>query len=113
MKLEQIVGYIDGSIICGNIEGKDIEKGFCSDLMSDVLTIDTDKVILITGMANMQTIRTSEMADIHTIIMARNKKATPEMIQLACDSDITLIETPFSAFRICGILYSRGLKPVY
>jgi hypothetical protein len=101
MKLEQIVGYIDGRVICGNIEGKDIEKGFCSDLMSDVLTIDTDKTLLITGMANMQTICTAEMADIHTIIMARNKKATSEMIGLACDSGITLIETPFSAFHIC------------
>jgi hypothetical protein len=88
-------------------------RGFCSDLMSDVLTLETDMMLLITGMANLQTIRTAEMADIHYVLLDRNKKATEEMVKLAVESGIVLLETGMSSFRCCGILYSAGLKPVY
>ncbi|HPR32895.1 MAG TPA: hypothetical protein PLK12_12395 [Prolixibacteraceae bacterium] len=104
---------LEARLVSGSIAGKRIDRGFCSDLMSDVLTIDTERIILITGMVNLQTIRTAEMADIQTILLVRNKKATPEMIRLAEESGITVIETPFSAFKTCGLLFTEGLKPVY
>jgi hypothetical protein len=50
---------------------------FASDLMSDVLTLKNDNLVLITGLATLQTIRTAEMADINCIIFVRNKKVSP------------------------------------
>lgn len=35
------------------------------------------------------------------------------MLKLAEESGIIIIQTPFSSFRSCGILYTSGLKPVY
>ena len=75
MTLKEIVNLLEAHIVAGNIEGEVVETGFCSDLMSDVLTLDTDKMLLITGTANVQTIRTAEMADIRSILLVRNKKA--------------------------------------
>ncbi len=86
---------------------------FASDLMSDVLTQSNDHVLLITGLANMQTIRTAEMSDINCVVFARNKKATPEMIELAKESDIVLIACRYSLFRTCGLLYQAGVKPIF
>lgn len=111
--LECIIELTQARLICGNPNGILIETGFSSDLMSDVLTIDTNKMLLITGMANLQTIRTAEMADIHCILFVRKKKATPEMIALACEVGMTILETDFSLFKTSGILYCNGLKPVY
>jgi predicted transcriptional regulator len=113
MKLSLIIELLNARVVSGNDEGEVVEKGFCSDLMSDVLTLDTDKMLLITGMANLQTIRTAEMADIHCVLLVRNKKASKEMIKLACESEIIILETVMSSFRCCGILYNAGLKPVY
>ena len=113
MTLKEIVNLLEAHIVAGNIEGEVIETGFCSDLMSDVLTLDTDKMLLITGTANVQTIRTAEMSDIRSILLVRNKKATNDMLKLAEESGIIIIQTPFSSFRSCGILYTSGLKPVY
>jgi len=113
MTLKEIVNLLEAHIVAGNIEGEVVETGFCSDLMSDVLTLDTDKMLLITGTANVQTIRTAEMADIRSILLVRNKKATKDMLKLAEESGIIIIQTPFSSFRSCGILYASGLKPVY
>lgn len=113
MKLEKIVELVQAKVICGEIEGKEIASGFSSDLMSDVLTLDTESMLLITGMANLQTIRTAEMAEVPCILLVRNKRATPEMIALAKEHGTVLLETSHSLFRTSGILYCAGLNPVY
>ncbi len=114
MKIAEIVKTLDGSVILGkeNLE-KDVEMGFASDLMSDVLTLQTSNILLITGLSNVQTIRTAEMADITCIVMVRNKKVTSEIIDLANENNIVIIECCYSMFKTCGLLFQAGLKPVY
>ncbi|KAF0234216.1 MAG: hypothetical protein FD181_3709 [Prolixibacteraceae bacterium] len=104
----------EASVIAGD-PGKqiNIEKAFSCDLMSDVLTLDDHNIMLITGLANVQLIRTVEMADIPVVLLARNKSATEEMIQLAEENDIVLLGTAFSVFRASGVLYENGIKPLY
>lgn len=114
MKISQLVELTKGTIVCGEDRLSDeVLQAFCSDLMSDVLTLDIDNILLISGLANLQLIRTAEMADIHHILLVRNKKATPEMIALARENKMVLIESGFSLFRAGGVLYNAGLKPVY
>lgn len=114
MKLNEIIEQVNAKVVVGNpADFSAIEKAFSSDLMSDVLTLDEDNILLITGTANVQLIRTAEMADINVVLLARNKQATPEMIQLAEENGLLLLQTPFSIFRASGILFSNGLKPVY
>lgn len=113
MELSKIAKLVEVRVVSGKIENVEIERGFSSDLMSDVLTLDTNKMLLITGMANLQAIRTADMADVDCILFVRNKKASPEMIELANELGIILLESPLSMFRISGILYCNGLSPVY
>ncbi len=114
MTVEQIARILDAGIICGEERSQhDIDIAFASDLMSDVLTLKEDNVLLITGLANMQTLRTAEMSDIHCIIFARNKKISEEMKELARENDIIVLECRYSVFRTCGILYEAGISPVF
>jgi predicted transcriptional regulator len=114
MELAHIVEIVNGRVICGEEKlRRTVTYGFSSDLMSDVLTINIEDLMLITGLTNPQTIRTAEMADIEFILFVRNKKITPEMIKLAKENDMVLIVTGYSLFRTSGLLYNAGLKPVY
>ncbi len=114
MKISNIQKITGARIVAGGgFTDRDVNKAFSSDLMSDVLTLDDDDILLITGLANVQLIRTVEMADIHVVLLARNKKASPEMIELAEENNIILMESPFSIFRASGLLYSNGIRPVY
>lgn len=114
VKISEIIDLTQARLIAGNIEKQiNIERAFSSDLMSDVLTLDNHQIILITGLANVQLIRTVEMADVPVVLLCRNKNATPEMISLAEENGIILLETPFSMFRVSGVLYENGLKPLY
>ncbi|MDP4208962.1 MAG: DRTGG domain-containing protein [Bacteroidota bacterium] len=114
MRIKDILTIIDGTVACGNNRMNDeVETGFASDLMSDVLTLQTNNLVLITGLANVQTIRTAEVADISHIILARNKKASPELLALASENNQVIIECPYSMFKTCGLLYNAGLKAIY
>jgi serine kinase of HPr protein (carbohydrate metabolism regulator) len=53
------------------------------------------------------------MADVPVVLLCRNKIATPEMISLAEENGIVLLETAFSMFRVSGVLYANGLNPLY
>jgi hypothetical protein len=53
------------------------------------------------------------MADIDCIVFARKKKASPDIIYLAKENNIAIIECSYSMFKTCGLLFSAGLKPVY
>lgn len=115
MKIIEIAELVDAHIVAGeNMTDKNMEQGFASDLMSDVLTLKTEaNLMLITGLANLQTIRTAEMGDITTILFVRGKKVTEEMIELAEENNMILMETKYSMYKVCGILYQSQLLPVY
>ena len=114
MKLSEIVRLTKARISAGSLtDDQNLGKAFSSDLMSDVLTLDEENILLISGLANVQLIRTAEMADISVVLIARNKKATPDMIELANENGLIIAETPFSIYKASGVLYSNGLKEVY
>ncbi len=114
MKLKEIVALVEGKVICGeqNLD-ESVEYAFSSDLMSDVLTLRITDFLLVTGLSNIQSIRTAEMSDLKYILIVRDKKVTQDMIELADDNDMTIITTEFSMFKTSGLLYNAGLKPVY
>jgi len=114
MKLKDIVILLNAEVVSGHTKlEREVEAVFASDLMSDVLTIDSEKLLLLTGLVNIQTIRTSEMSDIKNIVLVRNKKATPEMIALAEENRIVIMQCSYSMYKTSGILFQSGINPVY
>ncbi len=112
MKLQQLKELVNAYIIYENNEEHLIEHVFASDLMSDCLAMinDGDETLLITGLANLQSLRTAEMLDITTILFVRNKIPDEEMIRLAKELEISLYSTAYTMYETCGKLYSEGLR---
>ena len=61
----------------------------------------------------MQAIRTAEMSDIPCVIFVRNKKINQEIISLAKENEIVIIECKVSMFKASGILFNAGVKPIF
>ncbi|HOG20585.1 MAG: DRTGG domain-containing protein [Salinivirgaceae bacterium] len=114
MNHKEVAKVLNARIITGEGgEQTEYQYVFASDLMSDVLTIDTEHLILLTGLANLQAIRTAEMSDISCIVLVRGKKATEDMIQLAIENEQTIIECSYSMFKASALLYNAGLESLY
>ena len=113
MTLREIVKLLNATVCLGEERlDEEVEFAFASDLMSDVLTLK-DTPMLITGLCNVQTIRTCDMATLDIIIVVRNKKVTDDMLELAEDNDMVILSCPFSMFKACGLLFQAGMKPIY
>jgi hypothetical protein len=114
IKVIDIINKLNARVVCGKDRIEDeIDVAFASDLMSDVLTIDTENMILVTGLSNLQVIRTAEMSDVSYILLVRGKHVQDDMLRLAIDNDMLIIECDYSMFRACGELYKIGVQPVY
>ena len=113
MKLKEIVDTLGATVGLGADKlDMEVEHCFASDLMSDVLTLK-DTPVLVTGLCNVQTIRTCDMANLDVVIFVRGKRPTEDMVELADENGMVLICTQYSMFKTCGILYQAGMKPLY
>ncbi|MBP5516265.1 MAG: hypothetical protein J6X86_04860 [Bacteroidales bacterium] len=113
MTIREISKLLNATVCIGEERlDEEVETAFASDLMSDVLTLK-DTPMLITGLCNVQTIRTCDMATLDIIVVVRNKKVTDDMLELAEDNDMVILSCPFSMFKACGLLYDAGIKPLY
>jgi len=80
-----------------------------ADLMSDVLAFTKEKTLLLTGLTNIQAIRTAEMADSVAIVFVRGKVPADNVIELAIKMEIPVMVTKLPLFQSCGLLYQAGL----
>ena len=114
MKISDISKVLNARVaIGGDYLDREVEFACASDLMSDVLTIEKHNILLITGMATIQTMRTAEMSDAAMVLLVRNKKATPEMKAIANQNNLVILEYEGSMFQASGLLFKAGIKPLY
>ena len=114
MKLREISELLNAKVRCGEDRlDEEHETAFASDLMSDVLTLGDYNPVILTGLCNMQTIRTCEMGNLDIIVLVRRKKATEEMIEEAEYEGMVVMESDFSMFKACGLLFKAGMLPIF
>ncbi|MBO4307390.1 MAG: hypothetical protein J5848_03670 [Bacteroidales bacterium] len=113
MTIREVANLLNATVCIGeNRLDEEVEHAFASDLMSDVLTLK-DTPMLITGLCNVQTIRTCDMATLDIVVVVRNKKVTEDMLELAEDNDMVILSCAYSMFKVCGLLYEAGIKPLF
>ena len=116
MKLSKIVEILNAQNIHLSSEtvlDNEYQYVFAADLMSDALALvctNCGETILLTGLANRQTLRTAEMLDISTIIFVRDKTIQNSDIELEPELQFNLFTTSFSMYEACGLMYEAGLR---
>lgn len=110
MTLEDVQHLLMCDVFSGNeLLSRTVRYGCASDLMSDVLAFSQSGALLLTGLVNVQTIRTANIADLNAIVLVRGKKPDGSVIAAALEKGIPLLGTPYSMYEACGILYGAGI----
>ncbi|HBG32828.1 MAG TPA: transcriptional regulator [Acholeplasmataceae bacterium] len=121
MKLSEIISKYECTVYTPDLlTNKDINYGFCADLMSDALMILNSvkdprilkESILITGLVTNQSIRTAEMLDVEVVLLVRGKIPSIKVVDLAIDSRVILLGTKLTMFNTSGMLYADGIKGI-
>jgi predicted transcriptional regulator len=118
MKIEEIA-KLTKAIILNMPEDLDIDIKYAgaSDLMSDVLAYLSEmplstELMLITGLSNLQTIRTATLLDIPVVCLTRGKVPQQNIIDLAGEHSIALMTTELTSYTACAILSKAGIQGI-
>lgn len=111
MTVGDIARILKAEVICGE-DNLDVEvHDACgSDMMSDVLAYVKNQAVLMTGLVNIQVVRTADMMDMVCIVFVRGKVPDEDMITLAKRKDMVLMSTELRMFTACGLLWENGLQ---
>jgi serine kinase of HPr protein (carbohydrate metabolism regulator) len=112
MTIREAAETLGCDVVCGaeNLD-RPLASAFGADLMSDVLTYEAEGCLLLTGMVNTHVLRTAQMLDVPCVMFVRDKRPTPEMVELAGQTGITLLCCRLTLYEACGRLYAQGLGP--
>jgi len=88
----------------------EVEAGFGSDLMSDVLAFARGRVVLLTGLTNNHVIHTAAMIDAAAVVFVRGKRPDQNLIDAAAGMELPLLGTRLLMYDSCGRLFQAGLK---
>lgn len=111
MKLAEVQKVLESEVVCGwEHLDREVESACGADLMSDVLVHTKEKALLLTGLTNIQVIRTAEVGDLVGIVFVRGKRPGPDVVQMARIKGIPLMITNRPMYESCGLLYVAGIK---
>ncbi len=111
LKLKDIKEILKAEVIWADEDllELNIERAGAADLMSDILAFTKSGSLMLTGLINVQSVRTADIAEVSAIIYVRGKKPTEEAIELARARRIPLLSTKLHMYEACGLLFSKGI----
>ena len=99
MKATEIQALLNATVLVGPLPEEEILTACGSDMMSDVLAFPKDRMVLLTGLTNPHTVRTAELLDVMMIIFVRGKLPSEEVLNMAEDAGIAVVDDRIHALR--------------
>ena len=110
MKLREVKEILDAVVIVGKEKlDMEVSTAFGADLMSDVMAFAKPESLLLTGLTNVQVIKTAAARHIAAIVIVRGKEPSTEAIDMAKELQIPILATEYILFETAGLLYSKGI----
>lgn len=115
MQLDEIIQQLNLKVLT---EPKDfstisVNSGYCSDLLSCVMTGAEPNGVWITLMAHGNIVAVAALLDLAAIIITEDAQPDPDTIQRANDKDVILLSTPVPNFSMVGQLWDLGLRATH
>ena len=113
MTLSEIRDILQAEVLIGHDRlHLEVKGAFGSDLLSDMLHGPTNDVVLLTGLTNVQVVKSSVVSSVTAIVIVGGKSPSSEIITQAHAHELPLMVTPFTMFTSCGRLYAKGLPGI-
>lgn len=111
MKLEKIREVLKANLRVGEDKlDLEIQVGAGGDLMSDFLRGPMNGAVILSGLNNLQVVRTAVIAGVAALVLVRGKEPDREMLAEARAHDLPVLTTAFTMFTACGRLFGQGLR---
>jgi hypothetical protein len=113
MKLKQIateIGLTELTPEMADNHDAEIDRGYASDLLSDVLAHAPEGGLLVTLQVHLNVIAVASHAELAAVVFAGNRHPDDEVLKKAAAEGLTLYSSPADTFDVVGRLYALGVK---
>ena len=112
MKLDEIINHLNLQVLTDPKPFSEVPvtSGYCSDLLSCVMTGAEPNGVWITLMAHSNIVAVAALLDLSAIIITEGAQPDPETIQKANEKDVIILSSPHPNFQIVGQLWELGLR---
>ena len=113
VKLSEIRDLLNATVLVGDDKLEISVTGCCAgDLMSDILRGATEGTVLVTGLNNIQVIRTAVIVGVAAVVLVRKKLPDETLVAHARKHGLPLLSTPCTMFSACGRLFEIGIQGI-
>ena len=110
MKVSELARLIDAkSLTPGVQEDKEVRCGYTCDLLSWVMAHGAEGMAWVTVQIHMNVIAVASLAEMACVILPENIEMPPESLKKAEDEGLTVLQSPLTAFGICGRMAAAGI----
>ncbi len=113
MRLEDIASELGFAELTPEVSGAkdaDIERGYASDLLSDVLAHAPEGGLLVTLQVHLNVIAVASHAELAAVVFAGGRKPEDDVLGKAVAEGLALYSSPADTFDVVGRLYALGVK---
>lgn len=106
MKVSEISEALGYDAVSEKYEDREVEFGYTSDLLSDVMGNAPEECILITIQAHKNTLAVASQLDMPAIVLCNGRKADDEMKATAEKLEIAILSTKDNQFTASYKIYN-------
>ena len=93
MKVKELVTFCKWTLITPELSENEVNGGYVSDLLSDVMAHAKDGNILITIQAHQNTVAVASLTNLSAILICHNREIPDDMLQSAKKEKIAVLRT--------------------
>jgi predicted transcriptional regulator len=108
MKLQEIIDKADLNPLT-NVEERDVEGVFMSDMLSDVMSSAKPGNIWVTTQTHTNIVSAANLVDIAAVVVTLGKEVPQSTIDLANRYHVIILSTPMPNFDLAQKLIQAGL----
>ncbi|MCX7827629.1 MAG: hypothetical protein N2315_00240 [Thermanaerothrix sp.] len=110
MKVKDLAAALGGTVYSEGNQDAQVLHGIVGDLLSHVMGTAPESAAWVTIQTHVNVAAVAVLKDMPMVILACGREPSPDLADRCAKEGICLVSTPMSAFAVCSLLGSMGLK---
>jgi hypothetical protein len=110
MRISDLASRYGFEVLQAEWEDCELQSGYTSDLLSDVMARAGQDAVLITIQAHKNSVAVATLVGIRAIVLCNDRPILDDMLEAARNEGIGVFRTGKNQFEVSGLLYTDLLR---
>lgn len=110
MTIEELISLTQAQVQSGGRQEQQVTCGFVCDLLSWAMAHGQKDMAWVTVQTNINVVAVAALHEIACVILPENVRMEGAALEKAKEENIWVLSSGKSAYKICGLLYAKGIQ---